>query len=77
MTTVLRVTTRHVDGSMCEFDVGQELLDALRDLQAQGLEGKRLIHQLLTDDWAAPPVLVDITGIDDAGQVVEVRIPYR
>lgn len=77
MRASLRVITRHVDGSMGKFDAGQELLAALRDLQAQGLEGKQLIHQLLTDDWGAPPVFIDITGIDETGSAVEVRIPYR
>ncbi|NCT83296.1 MAG: hypothetical protein GXC94_09145 [Comamonadaceae bacterium] len=46
-------------------------------LQAQGLEGKQLVHQLLNDDWGAPPVYIDITGADDTGHPVEVRIPYR
>lgn len=59
------------------MQAGPELLDRLRDLDAQGLGGRRLIHELLTDDWGAPPVYVDIAGTDDAGQAVDVRIPYR
>jgi hypothetical protein len=71
------VSVRLVDGGLREFDTGPELLVKLVYLQAQGLEGKQLVHQLLNDDWGAPPVYIDITGADDTGHPVEVRIPYR
>jgi len=72
MTTVL-VKIHFADGSFQEFAKGAEFLLDVSSLQAQGFSGKQLIHRLLTDDWAAPPLVVEITGpsLDDT-----ITIPY-
>lgn len=71
------VSARLVDGGLYELEAEPELLARMRQLQAQGLAGKQLIHQLVTDDWGAPPVFVDIRGATPDGSTVDVRIPYR
>jgi hypothetical protein len=48
-------------------------LSELSSLQAQGFSGKELIQCLLTDDWAAPPLMVDISG---PGLDTPLSIPY-
>jgi hypothetical protein len=73
LTQLFQVTARLVDGGILDFEGGPALLDRLRRLQAEGYSGKRLIHEWLTDDWGAPPNVVEIT---DNGNVIE-RIPYR
>jgi len=72
MSTVL-VKIHFANGDFQEFTKGPEFLSELSSLQAQGLSGKDLIQCLLTDDWAAPPLVVEITGpsLDDT-----ITIPY-
>jgi hypothetical protein len=48
----------------------------LRSLQSQGLGGKNLVHELLTDDWGAPPTVVVISWKSADGKYVEERISY-
>lgn len=50
------------------------LLTKLEALRSRGLDGKALVHALLTDDWAAPPSFVVISN-DATGD--EVTIVYR
>ncbi len=75
--TVFRVTAWLVDGGLREWNEGPELLPRLRQLQAEGLEGERLIHALLTDDWGPPPRYVDIEGTQSDGSAFRIRIPYQ
>jgi hypothetical protein len=75
MNTV-KVTVRLVDGGLLECTKGAEFLRELRSLQSQGFVGKELIHRLLTDDWAAPPLVVEIFWKSPDGKNGEERIPY-
>lgn len=78
MMNSIHVSVRLIDGGLQEFHEGPAFLVRLRSLQARGIEGRELIHQLLTDDWAAPPTVVIISGIaPDGRRIDEVRIPYR
>jgi hypothetical protein len=72
MTTVL-VKIHFANGDFQEFTKGPEFLSELSSLQAQGFSGKELIQCLLTDDWAAPPLMVDISG---PGLDTPLSIPY-
>lgn len=72
----ISVSVRLVDGSLMQFDAAADLLDRLNALQAQGLQGRQLIHQLLSDDWGPPPLFVEIIGTSPEGRHVEVLIPY-
>jgi len=45
-------------------------------LHAEGDSCKEIIHTLFTDDFAAPPVMMVIKVVTDAGKVVTVKIPY-
>ncbi len=45
-----------------DFEFGDEIIVRLKELQSQGLAGKRLINELITDDWGPPPKFIEITG---------------
>ena len=70
------VTARLVDGSIEPFEFDADFLTQLSELQAQGLTGKRLIHALITDDWGAPPLYVEISGTTSAGEQVNLKLHY-
>ncbi len=72
----IRVLIRLVDGGLQEFDESPAFLQKLRSLQSQGFTGKQLIHHLITDDWGAPPTVVEILGKDSDDKSFEIRIPY-
>ncbi|HWP20272.1 MAG TPA: hypothetical protein VNO84_14175 [Burkholderiaceae bacterium] len=65
-----------VDGSAQEFEAGAELPAQLRNLRSMGLEGKQLIHKLITDDWGPPPRFVEIKEYGEDGTFNTTRIPY-
>jgi len=76
MSGSVKVSIRFVDGSLQEYFEGMKILSDLARLKRQGLEGKLLIHALLTDDWGPPPRLVQIKGVDESGCSVDIKIPY-
>ena len=65
-----------VDGGLMKIPLNQDFLGKLKRLQARGLQGKALVHQLLTDDWGVPPVVIVITGTAPDGSLVDLSIPY-
>jgi len=69
---MIQVTIRFVDGSLQEFTETNEFLLRLSELKEQGYEGKGLIDSLITDDWGAPPVFVEIKGSE-----INLQIPYN
>lgn len=68
---MIQITIRFVDGSLQEFTETNEFLLRLSELKEQGYEGKGLIDRLITDDWGAPPVFVEIKGSE-----INLQIPY-
>lgn len=74
--TSISVSIRMVDGSLSEFAADEGFLNKLYALQAQGLRGKQLIHELLSDDWGPPPRVVEIHGTLLDGKQIDIRIPY-
>ncbi len=74
---MIHVSIKLVDGGFQEQNEDDEFISQLETLQKQGYEGKGLIHQLITDDWSAPPIYIDITGTTSNGSVVNIRIPYN
>ncbi len=68
---MIKVTIRFVDGSLQEFSETKEFLSRLAELKEQGYEDKELIDRLITDDWGAPPVFVEIKGSE-----INLQIPY-
>jgi len=68
---MIRVTIRFVDGSLQEYTETKDFLLRLSELKEQGYEGKDLVNRLITDDWGAPPVFVQIKGSE-----IDLQIPY-
>jgi hypothetical protein len=38
--------------------------------------GKEMIHEMITDDWGAPPRSLVIEGTADDGKQVVISVPY-
>jgi hypothetical protein len=74
--STIKVSIRLVNGSLQEFTEGPEFLHKLRSLQSQGLTGQELVDCLISDDWGAPPIVVEISWKDSDGKNYEIRIPY-
>lgn len=66
---MFQVSAHLVDGSL--LDMGSVPAASLRRLQAEGYEGRALIHALITDDWGAPPRFIELTRLGE-----RIRIPY-
>lgn len=64
-----------VNGSM--LDMGTVSRQRLQRLQAEGFEGCELIHELITDDWGAPPRYVELVGTNDDGESLRIVIHYE
>ena len=77
MPAPVKVSIPLVNGGLLEYEETPSLLEKLRTLQARGLQGKALIHELLTDDWGAPPKWVTISGTAPDGEAINVRIFYE
>jgi len=75
--TEITVSIHFVDGGFQELRKGSDFLVRLRSLQARGVEGKALINQLISDDWAAPPSAAVVSGIGPDGERIKIVIPYR
>lgn len=73
---MIQVSIKLVDDGLQEYTEGDDFVVRLDTLRNQGYEGKELVHELITDDWGAPPVYVDITGTTSKGTIINVRIPY-
>ena len=72
----LEVIMRNVDGSMLDFSLPPHELTALYRLQRQGLTGKALIHEWLTDDLKPPPIYIEVSGKDPDGNPVNLKLLY-
>lgn len=72
-----KATVYTIAGSLQEIRMLPHEFDRLQKLQRQGLTGKELIHEVLTDDWGAPPRYVDFSGYDSNGNKVSVRVEYE
>ena len=74
---MIQVSISLVDGGLQEFEESDSFVLRLDQLRSQGYEGRSLIHELITDDWGAPPVYVKISGKTSKGQEVNEHIPYQ
>lgn len=62
---------------MSNLKVSLPLVDgSLHDFLYEGDSCKKIIHNLYTDDFAAPPVCMDIQIRTPSGKTVKVVIPY-
>jgi hypothetical protein len=76
VTNSLTIMVELVDGRQRQWQVSPSFLVALRGLRQRGINGRRLIHELITDDWPVLPRLVTISGVDEDGEHIIFRIPY-
>lgn len=72
----IKVAIRFIDGGMHEYSENPNFIKELRSLQSQGYIGRELINCLISDDWGAPPTVVNISGHDEDGAKVDFVIPY-
>lgn len=72
-----QVSISLIDGGFQEFEGSDSFAERLNQLKSQGYEGKSLIHELIADDWGAPPVYVKISGETSEGQEVNEHIVYQ
>jgi hypothetical protein len=72
----IKVEVWFVDGGYMDWVQPATLVARYHDLVGRGLEGKALVHQLLTDDWGPPPTRIRLTGRDAAQNAVDISIPY-
>ncbi len=74
---MIKIKVFLVDGSLIEYEEAPGFLIRYKQLVIQGLEGKALIHELLTDDWGPPPLSVNISGKALNGSIIDMNIPYE
>lgn len=65
-----------VDGSQQLIEGDPRDLQLFRDLTAQGYTGRRLLDELITDDWGAPPAYVIISTRPADGAPASISIRY-
>lgn len=74
---MIQVTISFVDGGLEKFEEDDAFIKRMDDLKYQGYEGRSLIHELITDDWAASPVYIKIIGITTKGKKISEHIAYE
>ncbi len=74
---MIQVSIRFVDGGFQEYPESSDFLSRLTELQNQGYEGRELINALISDDWGAPPLSVQIKGKGPDGSEVDLQVPYN
>lgn len=72
----VRVEARLVDGGAMDWVFGPEFVSKLKALEKDGLVGRALVHEILTDDWGAPPIVVTVSWTEPTGERVERNINY-
>jgi hypothetical protein len=65
-----------VDGSQQLIEGDPSDLRRFQELTAQGYTGRRLLDELITDDWGAPPAYVIISTHPDGGAPASISIRY-
>lgn len=65
-----------VDGSQQLIEGESDDLRRFRDLTAQGYTGRRLLDELITDDWGAPPAFVVISTHPAGGSPIAISVRY-
>lgn len=73
---MIKIIIRFVDGGLQEYNENPLFYKRYEILLKNGLNGKKLIHELITDDWGAPPIAVYIDGEDENGNIINEVIPY-
>lgn len=75
-THLVTVVANLVNGDRSEWTEPLAILAKHDRLVHEGLRGKALIHELLTDDWGPPPTRVTLScpGVD--GKSIKIEISY-
>ncbi len=74
---MIKVKVPLVNGDMSEWEEDFSLYNKYKSLLHDGWKGKALIHELLTDDWGAPPRAVYLEGEDEDDNKINEMIPYK
>ena len=73
---MIKISIRFIDGSYDDWQEPVSVLDKLKELERNGYTGRSLIDELITDDWAAPPVNVRLEGKGSNGGIVDITLSY-
>ena len=69
---MLKVSVFLVNGGKSDWTVPDSFYRKLLSLRRSGLEGKPLVHELISDDLRPPPTFVTLTGqLEDGTKVKE------
>jgi hypothetical protein len=74
---VVKVSISFVNGEYREYYDSYKLIERYDVLLQEGLLGKQLVHELLTDDWGPPPVGVRLEGRRKDNRDFHAHIEYR
>lgn len=62
---------------MKNFELSLPLVNGgMYDIYYGDTSGKNVIHELITDDFGAPPRSMEITVTTESGKKVKIYIPY-
>lgn len=64
------------DGGLAEFNLPDSSIQKVERLRQDEYSEREIIHQLLTDDWAAPPLYVELIQHAGTPQAVRIRLRY-
>ena len=73
---MIKISIRFVDDGYEEYSEPDSFFRQYQELKCQGYEGKALVHELLTDDWGAPPLFVNLSGKLEDGTDIDETISY-
>lgn len=75
-TSLVKVHVRVVNGRAWDFEMPWSFVVQARAMQARGVEDWRIVNELITDDWGAPPLVVEVTGTGPDGKPVALTLRY-
>lgn len=61
---MVKVIAHLADGGSRESDSAEDLIQKAAQLRQQGLGDRAIIHVLITNDWGAPPIYVELVPAD-------------
>lgn len=61
---MVKMIAHLVDGGLWESDFAEDILREAARLRQEGLGDRAIIHKIITDDWGAKPIYVELVSAD-------------